>query len=119
MLKQNDLGLELEKLFIGIDLPGKVEMGVSGCAMACGESFVRDIGEQGHKEGWTFIFGGNSGGYPRIGDVLAEELTSERWSSLRKNIQNTTRLMVRRERTARFVERIGIDAMKEAIGLPG
>lgn len=113
------LGLELERLFIGLDLPGKVKMGVSGCPMTCGESFVRDIGVQGHKKGWTFIFGGNSGSHPRIGDILAEELTTGQVLDLaRKCLEYYRDNGKKRERTARFAQRIGIDAMKQAIGLP-
>lgn len=71
------LGLELEKMYEGIDLPAKVKFGVSGCPLCCGESYVRDIGVVGKKGGWTLIMGGNSGGRPRIGDVIAEDLTKE------------------------------------------
>ena len=71
-----------------MELPAKVKIGVSGCPMTCGESFVRDIGVQGKKNGWTFIFGGNSGGHPRIGDVLAEDLTTEQVLELaRKSVR--------------------------------
>jgi len=66
------LGTELEDLFTGMELPAKVKFGVSGCPMCCGESFVRDVGVLGKKKGWTVIFGGNSGGRPRVGDVVAE-----------------------------------------------
>ncbi len=112
------LGMQLEKLFIGLDLPAKVKIGVSGCPMTCAESFIRDIGVQAWKKGWTFIFGGNSGGHPRIGDVLARELTTEQvlelaQSSLEYYLANGRK----RERTARFVERTGIAAMKKHLGL--
>ena len=114
------LGLELEKLFIGTDLPAKVKIGVSGCPMTCGESFVRDIGVQGKKNGWTFIFGGNSGGHPRIGDVLAEDLTADQVLELaKKSMEYYQTNGKKRERTARFIERTGIEAMKMALGLLG
>jgi NAD(P)H-nitrite reductase large subunit len=114
------LGAELEKLFRGMELPGKVKIGVSGCPMTCGESFVRDIGVQGNKNGWTFIFGGNSGGHPRIGDVLAKDLTTEQVLELaKKSLEYYRANGKKRERTARFVERIGIEAVKTALGLGG
>jgi len=69
------LGVRLEELFSGLDLPGKVKVGISGCPMCCGESYVRDIGLLGRKNGWTVIFGGNAGGRPRVGDELASGLT--------------------------------------------
>ncbi len=114
------LGIELEKLFFGMDLPAKVKIGVSGCPMTCGESFVRDIGVQGKKNGWTFIFGGNSGGHPRIGDVLAEGLTTEQVLELaKKSLEYYQANGKKRERTARFIERTGIEEMKTALDLPG
>ncbi len=114
------LGLELEKLFFGMELPAKVKIGISGCPMTCGESFIRDIGVQGKKNGWTFIFGGNSGGHPRIGDVLAEDLTTDQVLELtKKSLEYYMANAKKRERTARFIERTGIEAMKTALGLPG
>ena len=110
------LGLELEKLFQTIDLPGKVQFGVSGCPMCCGESFLRDIGVLAKKTGWTLIFGGNSGGRPRIGEVVAEDLTRE------QVVEKSRRLLEfyvangkKRERTAPFLARVGLDAVKAAV----
>ena len=115
---QDSLGLamELEKLFIGMELPAKVKFGVSGCPMCCGESYVRDVGVLGKKKGWTLIFGGNSGGRPRIGDVVAENLGKEETIDLiKKCLEYYAANGKKKERTARFMERIGIDALKEAI----
>jgi NAD(P)H-nitrite reductase large subunit len=110
------LGMELEKLFIGMALPAKVKFGVSGCPMCCGESYVRDVGILGKKKGWTLIFGGNSGGRPRVGDVVAEDLGKDEVMDLTKRcLEYYAANGKKRERTARFVERIGIDALKEAV----
>jgi len=99
-----------------MELPAKVKIGISGCPFCCGESFVRDIGMFGKKKGWTVIFGGNSARRPRIGDIIAENLEKEEAITL------TKRCLVyyaengkKKERTARFIERIGIDALKEAV----
>ena len=110
------MGMELEKLFIGMALPAKVKFGVSGCPMCCGESYVRDVGVLGKKKGWTVIFGGNSGGRPRIGDVIAEDLDKEEAVDLIKRLlEYYAANGKKKERTARFMERIGVDAVKEAI----
>ena len=110
------LGLKIEKLFSGIDLPAKVKIGVSGCHFSCGESFVRDVGILGKKKGWTLIAGGNSGYRARIGDILAENLSKDEIIDLTKKVlgyyKNNAK---KRERMARFVDRIGIEAIKEAI----
>ena len=112
------LGTELDNLFAGVDLPAKVKIGVSGCHFCCGESFVRDVGCLGKKKGWTVIFGGNAGGHPRIGDILAEDLTKDEALSLvKRSLDYYKDNAKKRERTARFIERTGIDDMKKALGL--
>ena len=110
------LGLELEKSFVGMDLPSKLKMGVSGCMMCCGESFVRDVGVIGKKNGWSLVFGGNSGGRPRVGDLVAEGLDKERLTGLIGRCLEYYRDNAKaRERTARFMERVGIDALRQAV----
>ena len=110
------LGMEIEKFFSDMDLPAKVKIGVSGCPFCCGESFVRDIGILGKKKGWTFIVGGSSARRPRIGDVLIEDLSGEEVINLTKQtLEYYQDKAKKRERMARFVDRIGIENMKEAI----
>ena len=110
------LGTELEKLFVGRDLPAKFKMGVSGCPLCCSESFVRDLGVMGKKAGWTLIFGGHPGAKPRVGDVVAENLTKEQVIELAdKLITYYAANANKHERAARFVERVGIDSIKQAV----
>jgi len=110
------LGLELEKLYIGIDLPAKVKIGVSGCPFCCAESYVRDIGLIGKKKGWTLTFGGNSGGRPRIGDVIAEDVSdAEAVVLVQRCLEYYRDTVEKKLRTARFVEKIGIEAIREAV----
>lgn len=116
--QQDSLGLagELEKMFVGVDMPAKTKIGISGCPMNCGESYVRDFGAFGRKSGWTITFGGNSGGRPRIGDVIAENLSTEEAIALAKKcFDYYTANAKKRERTARFIERIGIEEFKKAV----
>jgi NAD(P)H-nitrite reductase large subunit len=89
------LGIEIEEFFLGMELPAKVKIGISGCPFCCGESFVRDIGIFGKKKGWTIIFGGNS-------------LTKRCLEYYAANGK-------KKERTARFIERTGIEAMKKTV----
>ena len=110
------LGMEIEEFFSEMDLPAKVKIGVSGCPFCCGESFVRDIGIFGKKKGWTFIVGGSSARRPRIGDVLIEDLSKEQVISLTKRTLEYYRDKAKKkERMARFADRIGIENMKESI----
>jgi NAD(P)H-nitrite reductase large subunit len=110
------LGIEIEEFFLGMELPAKVKIGISGCPFCCGESFVRDIGILGKKKGWTIIFGGNSARRPRIGDIIAENVDRETAINLTKQcLKNYAANGKKKERTARFIERIGIEAMKKAV----
>ena len=110
------LGLELEKLYVGMDLPAKVKIGISGCPFCCAESYVRDIGLIGKNKGWIVTFGGNSGGRPRIGDVIAKDVDDAKAIALVKRCLEYYRDNVEKKlRTARFVEKIGIETIKQAI----
>jgi len=110
------LGLELEKLYVGMELPAKVKIGVSGCPFCCAESYVRDIGLIGKKKGWVVTFGGNSGGRPRIGDVLAEEVSdSEAVALVKRCLEYYRDNIDKKLRTARFVEKVGIESIKKAV----
>jgi len=108
------LGMELEKLYVGKELPAKLKMGISGCPFCCGESWVRDIGVIGRNKGWTVVVGGNSAGRPRIGDLLAADLEREEVVALADRFMLYYRDRAnKRERTARFVERLTIDKIRE------
>ncbi len=110
------LGLELEKFYVDMDLPAKVKIGVSGCPFCCAESYVRDIGLIGKKKGWIVTFGGNSGGKPRIGDIIAEGVSDEEAVAVVQRCLEYYRDNVEKKlRTARFIEKIGIEALKQAI----
>ena len=110
------LGGELEKLFVGMELPAKAKIGISGCPLNCGESYLRDFGAFGKKTGWSVCFGGNSGGKPRIGDLIAEGLETNDVVDLAKRCFEYYRLNGNsKERTARFIERIGIDVFKKNV----
>jgi len=110
------LGAKLEKIFVGMDIPAKAKIGISGCPLNCGESYVRDFGAFGKKSGWTVIFGGNSGGKPRIGDVIAEKVNEEEVIEIAKKCFNYYGANAnKKERTARFIERIGIDEFKKNV----
>jgi len=114
------LGDKLEKVFGDLPLPAKTKVGISGCPFNCCESYVRDIGVFGKKNGWTLIFGGNGGGCPRIGDIVAENLSAEEVIDLAGKCLDYYRNNARRlERTGRFMRRSDIDRFWEYIGVRG
>jgi NAD(P)H-nitrite reductase large subunit len=112
------LGTRLEDLFSALDLPAKVKVGISGCPMCCGESYLRDIGLIGRRNGWTVIFGGNAGGRPRVGDELAVGLDAEAALDLvGRTLAHYAATAKKCQRTARFVEARGIKSVRAALEL--
>lgn len=110
------LGTKIEEFFIGMDLPAKVKVGVSGCSLCCGESFVRDVGVFATKSGWNLVVGGSSARRPRIGDLIREGLKEEEVIPLvKRTLEYYRDHAKKRERMAKFVDRIGIEELKDAI----
>jgi NAD(P)H-nitrite reductase large subunit len=110
------MGLQLENLYVGMDLPAKLKMGISGCPFCCAESYVRDIGLIGKKKGWIVTFGGNSGGRPRIGDIIAQDLADvEAVALVQRCLEYYRDNAGKKLRTARFVEKVGIETIKQAV----
>jgi NAD(P)H-nitrite reductase large subunit len=114
------MGEKLEMAFGALPLPAKTKVGISGCPLNCCESYVRDIGIFGKIKGWTLVFGGNGGGCPRIGDIVAEDLSDEEVIELVGKCfdyyRNNARPM---ERTGRLMRRTKIDLFWEYLGIKG
>ena len=110
------LAEKIEKLELDGPLPYKVKVGISGCRMCCCESWIRDVGLVSQKNGWKFIFGGNGAGRPRIGDVVAEDLNDDEALALVKKCLNFYIKTAKfKTRSARFMERVGIDELKKGL----
>jgi NAD(P)H-nitrite reductase large subunit len=112
------LAARVEKMYVGKKdfIPAKLKFGISGCRLNCSESFVRDIGAFAAPDGWTVVVGGNSGGRPRIGNVIAEKRSEAETLELMKRILDFyARNANQRERLPRFIERIGVDEFKKAV----
>lgn len=105
-----------DKQFAAQTFPAKVKIGISGCPRCCGESHTRDIGIMGTNKGWTVLFGGNGGTRPRFGDVIAQCLTATEALDCSQRLAEYYRKHAKpHERTARFVERVGIDTINEDV----
>lgn len=110
------LGERIKAIELEGPLPAKVKVGISGCRFCCCESWMRDVGLAGESKGWRFTFGGNAAGRPRVGDVVAEGLTGDEAVSLvTKTLNYYLREAKFKSRSARFMERYGIDALKKAV----
>jgi len=114
------LGEKLEKAFGSLALPAKTKVGISGCPLNCCESYIRDIGVFGKKNGWTLVFGGNGGGCPRIADIVAEDLNDDEVIELLGKCLDFYRENARKmERTGRLMRRTKIDKFWKYIGVKG
>ena len=115
---QDSIGLAkaVDELFKDQTFPAKVKIGVSGCQRCCGESHTRDIGIMGTNRGWTVLFGGNAGTRPRFGDVIARDLSTEEALDCSRRVAEYYQKHAKpHERTARFVERIGMETLKSEL----
>lgn len=116
MRDSQTMGLELESFLNQFDLPAKVKSGVAGCSMCCAESYVRDIGLVGRKNGWTILFGGNAGKRVRKGDELARNVSDDKVLDILAKVLDFYRENAKAgERTARFVERVGIESIRRVM----
>ncbi|HOY65942.1 MAG TPA: NAD(P)/FAD-dependent oxidoreductase [Candidatus Ozemobacteraceae bacterium] len=68
------LGMELDRLYHGMPLPGKFKIGVSGCPNQCAETCIKDLGFVGMPKGWRVVVGGNGGAVPRLSKELVRDL---------------------------------------------
>jgi len=110
------LGEKIENRLREMPLPAKTKIGISGCPMNCCESYIRDVGIFAKKAGWTLVFGGNGGGLPRIGEVVATGLNDEEVIKLAGQCLNFYRSRARKlERTARFMERTPIEELRQEV----
>lgn len=110
------IGMELDKHYHARSLPSKFKMAVSGCHLSCSESWVRDIGLIGLKDGWQVVIGGNVGADPRIAQEVASGLEDadilEVVDKIVQCYQETAKKGVRLGKT---IERIGLEHFKTAL----
>ena len=119
LAKQDSLkmGMALDKTYHGMVLPSKMKMGVSGCKIQCAENCIKDIGLYGTPAGWTISIGGNGSARPRLADLLVEDLDFEAAQDMVAKVVAFYREHSKRERMGRMVDRLGLDAIKQGIGL--
>jgi NAD(P)H-nitrite reductase large subunit len=112
------LAAKIEKMYVGKEnfIPAKTKFGISGCMLNCAESYLRDFGAFCAPDGWTVLVGGNSGGRPRIGDVIAKKLSDEQVLELiSKCLDYYAKNAKPRERMPRFIERVGAEEFRKAV----
>ena len=112
------VGLRLDANYHGQSMPGKIKMGISGCPNQCAETNFKDIGLVGTPKGWRIFVGGNGGATPRIGQLLAKDLTTEAAMEMVDRILTYYHEHAKpRERIGRMIQRLGLDHMQQTFGL--
>jgi len=111
-----EMGIRLERKFEGLNTPHKVKMAVSACPRNCAESGIKDVGIVGVEGAWEMYVGGNGGTHLREADLLfkfktGDELVEMIGAFLQYYRESANYL----ERTSAWVERLGIDHIREIL----
>ena len=114
---QNSVAIShrIDELYCGIQTPRKLKIAISGCPNSCGESYVRDIGLIGTGKGWKLLVGGTCGIKPRIGRLLAKNLSDDELINIISKIINYYRDQGIEKRMGAFIEKIGFEKFSQNI----
>lgn len=110
------LGIELEKMTWGSWTPHKFKMAASGCPRNCAEATIKDLGVVCVDSGYELHVGGNGGVKVRATDFLCHVETSEQVLEYCAAYMQLYREEAHYlERTAPWLERVGLSYVKERI----
>ena len=114
---QNSVGMsqKINEFYCGVSTPRKLKIAVSGCPNSCGESAVRDIGLIGTGNGWKLLVGGNCGIKPRIGKLLAKNLSDDEVIALIGKIIDYYNEQGVEKRMGAVIEKIGFEKFSQDI----
>jgi nitrite reductase (NADH) large subunit len=110
------MGIAIEKMTWGSWTPHKFKMAVSGCPRNCAEATIKDFGVVAVDSGWELHVGGNGGVKVRVTDLLCKVATPEEvleyCGAFLQLYRDEARYL---ERTAPWVERVGLAGIKQKI----
>jgi len=110
------LGVKLEKMSWGSWMPHKFKIAVSGCPRNCAEATIKDFGVICVESGYELHIGGNGGIKVRVTDLLCKVATEQEaldhCGAFIQLYREEARYL---ERTAPWVERVGLDYVKRRI----
>jgi len=110
------MGVQLEKTFERSWYPAKTKLAVSGCPRNCAEATIKDLGIVGVEGGWEIYVGGNGGVKVRAGDLLCLVKSDDEVVEITKAyLQYYRETGKHNERTAPWLERIGLDKVKRVV----
>ena len=111
------LGIQIEKRYQGIEAPHKMKLATAGCPRNCSEATTKDVGAVAIEGGkWEIYVGGAAGSKVRKGDILItvdthEEVLKYTGRFIQYYRENAKYL----ERTYDFVERLGIQRLRDLL----
>jgi nitrite reductase (NADH) large subunit len=107
------LGVKLERMSWGSWMPHKFKMAVSGCPRNCAEATIKDFGVICVDSGYELHIGGNGGIHLRGTDLLCKvETEREAIEYSAAFVQLYREEAWYLERTAPWLERVGLDYIK-------
>ena len=110
------MGIKLEQMSWGSWMPHKFKMAVSGCPRNCAEATIKDFGVVAVDSGWELHVGGNGGVKVRATDLLCKVETMEQVLEYGAAFCQLYREEARYlERTAPWIERVGLTYVKQRI----
>ena len=110
------LGVQLEKMTWGSWMPHKFKLAVSGCPRNCAEATIKDFGVVCVDSGYELHVGGNGGIKVRVTDLLCKvETEAQVLEYCAAFIQLYREQAHYLERTAPWVERVGLNYIKQQV----
>ena len=110
------LGVKLERMSWGSWMPHKFKMAVSGCPRNCAEATIKDFGVVCVDSGYELHVGGNGGIHVRATDLLckvgSEKEAIHYAAAFVQLYREEARYL---ERTAPWIERVGLDYVKRRL----
>jgi len=110
------LGVKVERMTWGSWMPHKFKIAVSGCPRNCAEATIKDFGVVCVDSGYELSVGGNGGIKVRATDFLCKVATEEEamhyCAAFIQLYREEARYL---ERTAPWIERIGVEYIRERI----
>ncbi len=110
------MGVDLEKMLFGMWSPHKVKLAVSGCPRNCAEAGIKDVGVIGVDSGWELYVAGNGGIKTEVAEFLCKVTTREEvleYAAAFLQIYREEGWYL--ERTVHFVQRVGLDYVKQRV----